>query len=152
MYSVFFDGLCEPKNPGGIATFGFVVYDDAFFVDSGNGFVARGRGASNNLAEYTALVRALEWLLDNNIRVCAVYGDSQLVIRQMSNVWAMRGGLYLPAYKRARELTERFERLEFVWVPREMNAAADEQSRIAYENYCKVNGLVVRYHSNGKRE
>jgi ribonuclease HI len=76
------DGLCEPRNPGGIATFGWLARRDGEVIGSGCGVVAKGPKATNNLAEYTAVIRALEWLLDEGFakEVVRLRSDSQLVI------------------------------------------------------------------------
>lgn len=53
---VNFDGLCEPVNPGGVATFGFVISKDGHILAREHAFLAEGRGASNNSAEYGGLM------------------------------------------------------------------------------------------------
>jgi ribonuclease HI len=60
MITIFFDGLCRPKNPGGVATFGYVIYKDGEKVKRGCGVVGSGAGMTNNVAEYSALKRAAE--------------------------------------------------------------------------------------------
>ena len=65
---VYFDGLCEPVNPGGLATYGFVIYIDGRKVCEGCGVICGfDRNATNNIAEYTALIKALKWLLKNSL-------------------------------------------------------------------------------------
>ncbi|MCU4139579.1 MAG: Ribonuclease HI [Methanophagales archaeon] len=59
--SVYFDGLTEPKNPGGYGTYGFVVKVDGEVVKRGKGFIGKGAGITNNVCEYIALLRALEY-------------------------------------------------------------------------------------------
>jgi dTDP-4-dehydrorhamnose reductase len=60
----YFDGLCEP-NPGGVATYGFVVKKDGKKVHEGHGLAGTPKTpqATNNVAEYTGLIKALEWFL-----------------------------------------------------------------------------------------
>ena len=60
--SVYFDGLTEPKNPGGYGTYGFVVKVDSKVVKKGKGFIGKGAGITNNVCEYIALLRALEYV------------------------------------------------------------------------------------------
>ena len=57
------DGLCEPVNPGGIATYGFVIYRDGKKLVEGCG-VANHPSPSNNVAEYVACIKCLEKLLE----------------------------------------------------------------------------------------
>ncbi len=50
------DGLCEPVNPGGIATYGYVIRDESgSLIAKKSGVVGKGAGMSNNVAEYAAL-------------------------------------------------------------------------------------------------
>lgn len=147
MIIVHFDGLCEPKNPGGVATYGYVVYVSGEKVHEGHGVVGEGKGMSNNVAEFTGLVAALEWLLENGYRdeKITVRGDSQLAINIMNGIWNAKGGLYYPYYLKARKLASNFNNIHFEWVPRERNEEADTLSRKAYEEYCKNKGMTVRY-------
>ena len=65
MLKVYCDGLCQPYNPGGTACYGWVAYlgNKKLFEDWG--VICSGRKATNNLAEYTAVIKALEWLYSN---------------------------------------------------------------------------------------
>lgn len=142
MIVVFVDGLCEPRNPGGVAAYGFVIYRDGKKVKEGRGVAAEGEAASNNLAEYAALAAALEFLLNAGLaeEAVEVRSDSLLLVNQMTGKWRVCGGLYVPMYRRAAELASRFQRISFVWVPREENIEADSLSRAAYEEYVGKRG------------
>ena len=61
MITIYFDGLCRPRNPGGVATYGYVVYKDGKKVKSGSGVIGSVPGMTNNVAEYSALKHAVEW-------------------------------------------------------------------------------------------
>ncbi|MGB9792574.1 MAG: ribonuclease HI [Thermacetogeniaceae bacterium] len=137
MIRVYCDGLCEPVNPGGTACYGWVVYQDGEKLTESCGVACNGPAATNNVAEYMAVIRALEWLkeneyLDAEIEVCS---DSQLVIYQLAGKYAVHSPRILPLYRRAKALAEEFPRLRFTWVPREKNSEADALSRKAYAAY-----------------
>lgn len=140
---VYFDGLCEPVNPGGVAAYGFVVYkgNEKIYEEGeviGAGFW--GDDVSNNVAEYTALIKALEWLLENGYtEKVIVKGDSQLVIRQVTGRYAVRAKRITPLYQRVMELIEGFKDISFEWVSREENEEADKLSRKAFEKFVKEN-------------
>lgn len=142
-----FDGACEPKNPNGIATFGFVIYVDGRKVHEGYGVVGEGKGMSNNVAEFSGLVAAMEWLIENGYSEAEVIvrGDSQLAINLMKGTWCARGGMYYPYFRKAVELAEKFRNIRFEWVPRSQNEEADRLSRKAYEEYCRTHGKPVKY-------
>ena len=136
MIVVHIDGLCGPVNPGGKATFGYVIRDDSgSILTSKSGVVGKGPAMSNSVAEYAALCEALEFLLKKNRENSSieVRGDSALVMNQMSDKWKFRKGLYREKYQEAVRLRAQFTDLRFIWIPREENEEADELSREAYE-------------------
>jgi len=132
---VYFDGACEPVNPGGVGTFGFVVYVNGELAHEDNGVVCEpSPDCTNNVAEYTALIRALEWVRDAGCRSVIVRGDSQLVIKQLLGAYSVRSPRLEPLYRRAVELVGVLSaRLE--WVPRRENEVADRLSKAVYEKY-----------------
>ncbi len=134
-----FDGLCEPKNPGGVATYGFVVRDEkGRIVCKGKGVVGAGflgDDVTNNVAEYTALIKALECLKEKGIKdKVVIRGDSQLVIKQLKGEYRVRSERMKPLYKRVKELLEGFD-YELEWVPRKFNEEADLLSREAFREF-----------------
>ena len=137
MIVVYVDGLCEPVNPGGIATYGFIIKDetDGRTVARRSGLVGRGPEMSNNVAEYAALVEALQTLVTQGKtgEKIEVRGDSKLVINQMSGNWKFHQGLYGDKYRKAKVLTVQFPQISFKWVPREENEEADSLTREAYD-------------------
>lgn len=133
--TVHFDGACRPPFGGGVATYGFII--------EGVGIHHEGRGlarppwdseSTNNVAEYTGALRALEWLhedgFDGPVILC---GDSQLVIRQMRGEYRVRSAHLQPYASRLGRMSRRFAKVDFVWVPREQNRQADLLSKIALE-------------------
>ena len=137
----FIDGACEPKNPSGVATYGFVIYCDGKEVGRGSGLAAEPwtEGASNNVAEYTALIRALEELLVLGLQSdVEVRSDSRLLVRQVNGEYAVKAARLKPLHKRVNELLPQFKRLRLKWVPREENAKADALTRDAYASYLQA--------------
>lgn len=109
-------------NPGP-AGIGVVLRDE-----DGNviGEIARGIGrATNNVAEYTALIEGLELALEKGITDVGVYMDSKLVVSQMSGEWKIKNDQLRRLAVKAQSLLRRFERKTLKHVPRERNAAAD---------------------------
>ncbi len=80
---------------------------------------------TNNQAEYTALIRALEAAAALGAVRLRVQMDSELVVFQMQGIYRVRNARLLPLYQRATELARRFERVQFAAVRREMNQRAD---------------------------
>lgn len=135
--TLYFDGLCEPINPGGVATFGFVIYRDKRLLKEDKGLAAQPRSpeASNNVAEYTALIKGLEWLLENGFSNVEVNGDSRLVINQMKGEYKVKAKRIRPLHEKAKRLAAQFQQVSFSWIRREENKHADTLSREAYKEY-----------------
>jgi ribonuclease HI len=137
MITIFFDGLCRPRNPGGVATYGYVIYKDGKKVKSGCGVVGSGAGMTNNVAEYSALKRAAEWVSRNGgDDEIVIKGDSQLVIHQMNGTWQVKSETSKKFVPEIRRLMEG-RKTRFIWIPREQNAEADQLSNVAYSQQGK---------------
>lgn len=130
---VHFDGACQPLEGGGVATYGFTIEGPSFRAEgSGLAVTPWTPRATNNVAEYTGAIRALEWLRDRGYRgPVRMMGDSQLVIRQVQGRYRVRA-LHLQEYHaQLLRLAALFGRVEWVWVRRESNARADALSKEA---------------------
>jgi ribonuclease HI len=135
MITVYFDGLCYPKNPCGVAAYGYLIYRDEKIIHRGFRAVGEGKGMTNNVAEYEGLKAAAMWLQDNGINEkILIKGDSQLVMKQMKGDWqvnSVTSKKYVPEIK---QLLQGMD-VTFQWVPREKNEEADKLSRVAYERF-----------------
>ncbi|MEM4657609.1 MAG: ribonuclease HI [Candidatus Methanosuratincola sp.] len=141
MITLYFDGLCMPKNPGGVATFGYAIYSDGKKLNEGHGFVGAGMlgdDVSNNVAEYHALIRGLEHLISIGYNgEIVIKGDSQLVINQLSGKYAVRARRLVSLHKKAKDLLKRFSKTTLKWIPREENSEADRLSRVAFDEFLR---------------
>jgi len=132
---VYVDGLCEPVNPGGTATYGYVIRNEAGRVIARkSGVVGKGPEMSNNVAEYAALCEALRFLIREKMTrlPIEIRSDSRLLVNQMKGEWKFHKGLYAQKYEEAKALATQFDRVKFRWMPREQNKEADALSREAY--------------------
>jgi len=135
MITIYFDGLCRPRNPGGTATYGYVIYKDGKKVKSGSGVIGSGAGMTNNVAEYSALQRAAEWVNRNgDDDEIVIKGDSRLVIHQMNGTWQIKSET---SQKFVPEICRLLEgrKTRCIWIPREQNAEADLLSNLAYNQH-----------------
>jgi ribonuclease HI len=137
--TIHFDGLCLPKNPGGVATYGFVAKRGRKILHEEGGLAARPYSpeATNNVAEYTGLLKALEWALAQKLEKekILVRGDSELVIKQLKGEYKVKSPSIVDHFNRVRELMLRFPSLAFEWVPREENKEADALTNRAYAEF-----------------
>ena len=128
-YVVCCDGSCDP-NPGGAAGYGFVVFAGIRRLHAEAGPVGRGEGMTNNVAEYAALVRALEHLRPQ-LRPAdqlEIRADSELLVRQLNGVYAVRAPTIARLHARAKELLDGID-WKALHVPREENGEADALSK-----------------------
>lgn len=135
MIEAYFDGCCEPINPGGTASYGAVVFKDGAKIWECSRIFrpakGRERETSNNVAEYSGFKAILEFLIDGGMNKdkILIRGDSNLVIQQMFGTWKMRGGHYIEVALECLELLKSFSRVKGRWIPREENSIADELSK-----------------------
>jgi ribonuclease HI len=143
LIEVYFDGLCQPVNPGGIACYAFVVKRDGKTIHSDYGVAGEpfSPDSTNNVAEYTALTRALEWLAASSLvsDKVVINSDSQLVVNQLEGNYKVKGKRIIPLYKQVLLLKRKFSDVEISWVPREKNREADRLTNIAYNKALQEN-------------
>jgi ribonuclease HI len=130
----FFDGACEPKNPGGNMGWGWHVSGNGNEIFEYSNFLPADHDNSNNVAEYLAFEELLDFLFANGLHQqhhIEIYGDSKLVINQMFSNWQMHGGYYVPVAQRCLKKLSLFNRrlVSGQWVPRTKNNKADELSK-----------------------
>jgi len=130
----WFDGACEPINPGGVATFAAIVKDqDGIVLSKDHGIVGKGKDMSNNLAEYAGARQVLRYLATLRPGRVTIHGDSNLVINQLNGKWRIKKGLYLPIAMETKEFLACLRGLgweiNFRWIPRVQNEECDALSR-----------------------
>jgi ribonuclease HI len=89
--------------------------------------------ASNNVAEYQALLHGLRYALARGARKVHVFSDSELVVRQMSGAYRVKHPAMVPLHREARALASRFEEFRLGHVRREQNKEADRLANRALD-------------------
>jgi ribonuclease HI len=89
--------------------------------------------ATNNSAEYTALVRALERAADLGARRLFVKSDSELLVKQMNGQYRVKHPDLRSLYEKASALRGQFQQVTIIHVPREENRRADELCNLALD-------------------
>lgn len=143
MIEVYFDGLCQPINPGGISCYAFLVKSGGRTIYSDYGIAVEpfSQDSTNNVAEYTALVKALQWLLEKNLgsTKVEVKSDSQLIVNQLTGDYKVKSKRIVSLYKQVLLLKRKFQEIEIKWVPREENREADRLTNKAYNKALQEN-------------
>jgi ribonuclease HI len=117
-------------NPGEA---GFGVYVTA--ADGGEkaalyGYLGR---ATNNVAEYQALLHALRYALAQGARSVRVFSDSELVVKQMDGRYRVKHPDMIPLHREAKALMGRFADVKLTHVRREQNREADRLANRALD-------------------
>jgi ribonuclease HI len=110
-----------PTGPAGI---GAVLRSESGEV---MGEIARGIGvATNNVAEYTALIEGLQMALDNGVTDLDVCIDSPVVAGHLLKGHRVKADHLRPMVERVRQLLALFAASSVTRVPRGLNADADK--------------------------
>jgi ribonuclease HI len=109
-------------NPGP-AAIGVVVSDtDGNVIDELGEPIG---DATNNVAEYRALLRGIEWARGLGAKELEIVGDSELVARQLTGAYRVKHPSMKPLYEEAVAALRAFDRWSIRTVPRAENARAD---------------------------
>ena len=120
---IFSDGGSR-GNPGPAAC-AFTVFDNKKLIYKDSKYLGI---ATNNTAEYSAVILALKWLISEGVARSIDFNlDSELVVRQLTGVYKIKNKDIMKYVLEIKEL-QRINNLEIVWthVPREKNKIADK--------------------------
>lgn len=92
-------------------------------VFPGKKLVEKVGNVTNNQAEYLALIRALKIAAELKMRKVEIASDSELIVRQMKGEYRVADLKLQPLYKKALDLTKKFDYFSISYVPREANLA-----------------------------
>ena len=82
--------------------------------------------ATNNFAEYTALIRALAAANEHGHREVVIFSDSELMVKQLNGIYRVKNEQIKPLFEEAKSLIDRLSSVEIKHVRREANKRADE--------------------------
>ena len=135
-YLLQFDGASEPNpGPSGAA---YVIFSPIQTDEQGDqirqviqeGFLYIPH-ATNNEAEYNALILGLTKALELGITELDVEGDSNLVVNQVQGLWKVKVPKLVPLQSKANKLLWRLKKWTVKHVYREENTDADRLSKEA---------------------
>ncbi len=97
-----------------------------------------GRGeflgnATNNVAEYRALLLGLEMANNQNIKAVEIYSDSELMIKQMTGEYRVKNEDLRTLFSMAQKAAGCLESVSYSYVPREENVEADRLANMALD-------------------
>ncbi len=118
----YIDGASR-GNPGPAAA-GFILTDNA-----GNQIQAKAfllGQATNNVAEYTGIVKALEAVKQLGAKQVIIYSDSELLVKQLNGEYKLKSEQIRPLFRQALDLLSELENWKVQHISREKNKQADK--------------------------
>ncbi len=89
---------------------------------------------TNNVAEYFALLAALDYAASHNIAALRVRSDSELLVRQMQGRYKVKSPDLKPLHERATKLSRQLQYFAIEHVRRELNRDADALANVALDS------------------
>ncbi len=128
-HQVFCDGASR-SNPGD-ASIGVSISLDGKEIHT----ISREIGiATNNEAEYQALIEGLNYCIENSINEVDVFLDSKLVIEQVNKNYKVKAHNLKEFNSQVENMIKEFKYIEFNHVYREDNKRADQLANIALDS------------------
>lgn len=130
--NIYIDGASKGNpGPGGI---GIVICRNGTTIKNISSFIGN---TTNNVAEYTALIYALEEAFILKAESIKINTDSQLLYRQLKKLYKVKSPNILGLYNRALRLLSAFKEVTFKNIPREENKGADRLATRAVKEQIK---------------
>jgi len=136
---IYIDGASK-GNPGH-SGIGVVIYKEGRAIKNISNYIGT---ATNNVAEYTALIYALEEALLLKAKSLKINTDSQLLARQLNKVYKVRHAGIINLYNRVTRLLTGFEKVLINHIPREENRRADKLATEAIKKTLKKSLTISR--------
>lgn len=122
MINIFCDGGAR-GNPGP-AAYGFVVKNGPHIIAKVGGYLGI---ATNNVAEYTAIIKALGHLArDFKGQDLEIFLDSQLAASQLAGIFKVKNATIRQLVMQIRQLEPNFGQIRYIHIPRSQNQEADK--------------------------
>ena len=119
-------------NPGPAGAGAIVVDEEGAVLAE----VAEGLGeTTNNVAEYTAVIRGLEEAKRLGAHEVLLRSDSQLLINQLTGRYRVKAPHLQPLHRRVRALLVGFAKVDLEHVPRERNVEADRLANLGVDRW-----------------
>ena len=126
---IFTDGACS-GNPGQ-AGIGVVLKQQGKVV----GEISQGIGqATNNIAEYMAVIYGLQEALIQRFQDVTVYTDSELLCNQFNRIYKVKNENLKPLFDQIQHLMRGFHQVKVRHIPRNQNKDADHLAKKAVKS------------------
>jgi ribonuclease HI len=120
--TIYTDGGAR-GNPGPAAAAGIILAGDGSVIEEVTEYLGV---ATNNVAEYKALILTLRRALDLGCKRVGVKMDSELVVKQLNGLYRVKDDKMIPLHAEVRRLLAKFEERTIEHVSRAANKHADK--------------------------
>lgn len=125
--NIFTDGASR-GNPGE-AGIGVAIYDEEILIEQIYKYLGK---KTNNQAEYTAVIFALQKLKDLNYSKANLFSDSEFLVKQLNGQYKVKAPNIVPLYHNVKQLLIGLD-ITFNWIPRNKNIMADSLANKAID-------------------
>ena len=136
---IFIDGASR-GNPGPSSVGVIAKTTDGRTIEKVSAFLGK---ATNNVAEFNALILGLKLALKLRIPVVKILSDSQLLVRQMTGEYKIKSPNLRGLAVQAHELIREIGKVSFEHVPREENREADKLANDVLNDVKGNRGIIV---------
>ncbi|GKV49673.1 hypothetical protein SLEP1_g56411 [Rubroshorea leprosula] len=136
-WTLYVDGSSNNKGSGAGAV---LTRPDSFRSEHALKFNFQ---ATNNVAEYEALLLGLRLAAELKVKRLQIYSDSQLVVNQINSMCEVIDPILAKYVAAVSELKNRFERFQLTKIPRAENEHVDSLSKLASENSGEAKSVYI---------
>ena len=130
LIEVYIDGAAR-GNPGK-SGIGVKIIFEGSRVEEIKEYIGLG---TNNNAEYSALIKALQALNNYSDHHIIINTDSQLLANQINGLWKVKNSNIMLLYKESMNLLKPFKKIQIQHIPRKNNSDADRLANEAINEY-----------------
>ena len=143
---IFIDGASKGNpGPSGI---GVVICRHGETIKNISSFIGE---TTNNVAEYTALIYALQEALKLKAAAVKINTDSQLLYRQVKRIYKTKHPNIVGLFNQVSHLISGFKQVSINHIPREKNKGADKLATKAVKEELKKNRSLIKGQAEGGR-
>ena len=132
---IYTDGACR-GNPGpcsmGLQVFDEsknLIYEEASYLTDSN---------TNNFAEYSAVIKALQLSVKNQVQKMHLFSDSQLLVYQLQKKYKVKSKTIKVLFETCEKLLQQIPSVKLEHIPREKNKGADSLANQALDKKLKM--------------
>ncbi len=127
LWHLFTDGAAK-GNPGPAGAGWILVKDGESAPVKNSKYLGE---ATNNEAEYQALILGLQSALSHGVKEIRVHMDSELLVRQINGLYRVKNPRLAVFFHQVQELLSKFSEYAIIYIPREQNREADAMANEA---------------------